>query len=125
MKVKSIILALALTIPLGTVGCAKSTAPTPPVAPGYTSQADQTMGEILAAAHAFYTSVQQQTAAGTMTLSPTEKSAFNAFAATLNGAQIAYLAYHSNPTPTNLSIAQNAVNQVQTQQATLPQPKGN
>ena len=118
---------ILLMVPVAPMGCAKSNSTVPPaaVAPGYQNQADQTMGEVLAAAHAFYNSIQQQSAAGTMTLSPTEKSVFNTFAATLNGAQIAYLAYHGNPTPANLTLAQNAVNQVQAQQAALPQPKGN
>jgi len=117
-----------LTLGLGIgwmIGCTTATAPTPPLAPGYTSQADQTMGEILAGAHSFYTSIQQQSAAGTMTLSATEKQAFNVFAVSLNTAQTVYLAYHANPTAANLAAAQTAVNQVQQQQAALPTPKVN
>src|ERR1017187_3080433 len=88
---------------LAAVGCATATSPTPPLAPGYQNTADQTMGEILAAAHAFYQSIQQQSASGQMTLSATEKQAFNTFGVTLNGAQQVYLAYHGNPTATNLA----------------------
>ncbi len=121
-------LAVLLTIGLAIgwmAGCATPAAPAPPLAPCYTSQSDQTMGEILAGAHAFYTSIQQQSAAGQMTLSATEKQAFNVFAVSLNTAQTAYLTYHAQPTAANLATAQAAVNQVQQQQAALPTPKVN
>ena len=120
---KKFLLILALMVPLA--GCAPVTAPPQPLAPGYQNTADQTMGEILAGAHAFYQSIQQQSAAGTMTLSATEKASFNTFGVTLNGAQAVYLAYHGNPTAANLAAAQTAVNTVQTQQAALPTPKVN
>ena len=116
-------LLIAFTLSLSMLaGCATATSPTPPLAPGYQTQADQTMGEILAGAHAFYQSIQQESANGQMTLSATEKQAFNVFGTTLNGAQSVYLAYHANPTSTTLAAAQSAVNQVQTQQAALPIP---
>ena len=114
---------IAFTLSLSMLaGCATATAPPQPLAPGYSSTADQTMGEILAGAHAFYQSIQQQSASGQMTLSATEKKAFNTFGAALNGAQSAYLAYHGNPTAANLAVAQVAVNNVQAQQAALPLP---
>ena len=101
-------------------GC-KPTTTTPAVlAPGYLSQADQQMGEILSGAHAFYASIQQQTQAGTLTLDATTKQAFNAFGASLNAAQTVYLAYH-NGTATQAQ-AQAAVNTVQSKQAALPLP---
>lgn len=121
---KRLLIALAavlLIAPLSPTACKTASAPVA-VAPGYLSAADQTMGEILAGAHAFYNSVQTQSSNGTMTLTPTEKTAFNTFGTALNSAQIIYLAYHANPTQANLTAAQNAVNQVQTQQAALPQP---
>jgi hypothetical protein len=80
------------------------------------------MGEILAGAHSFYQTIQQESISGQMTLSATEKTAFNAFGVSLNTAQTVYLAYHANPTAANLTIAQSAVNTVQTQQAALPVP---
>ena len=122
---KRILLALALLMILPVSACKQVTTAQLPIAPGYVSTMDQTMGESLAAAHAFYNSIQQQSAAGTMTLSATEKAAFNTFGVTLNGAQTVYLAYHANPTAANETAARNAVNQVQSQQAALPQPKGN
>src|SRR5665213_1663995 len=116
-------LLIAFTLSLSMLaGCATATAPPQPLAPGYSSTADQTMGEILAGAHAFYQSIQQQSASGQMTLSATEKKAFNTFGAALNGAQSAYLAYHGNPTAANLAVAQVAVNNVQAQQSALPLP---
>lgn len=119
MKFKAILLALALTIPLGTVGCkpATSTTPATAVAPGYTSPADQTMGEILAAAHGFYARIQADIAAGTYTPAPAEKTTLNNFASALNSAQIAYLAFHNGVG--SQAAAQAAVNQVQTQQTAL------
>lgn len=96
--------------------------PTTPaqLAPGYQNSADQQMGEILSGAHAFYTSIQQQSAAGTLTLSPDVKQKFNSFAIALNAAQQVYLAYHAG-TATQAQ-AQTAVNTVQTSQNALPLP---
>src|ERR1017187_7341759 len=97
-------LLIAFTLSLSMLaGCATATSPAPRLAQGNQTQADQTMGEILAGAHAFYQSIQQESANGQMTLSPTEKQAFNVFGTTLNGAQSVYLAYHANPTAANLS----------------------
>lgn len=116
-------LALILCIPLiltPVEGC-KTTSTTPAaLAPGYLSQTDQQMGEILAGAHNFYTSIQSQVAAGTLTLNATAKLSFNDFATALNAAQTVYLAYH-NGTAT-VDQAQVAVNTVQSKQAALPLP---
>jgi hypothetical protein len=119
MKMKLVILAMAL--PLMLAGCTPSTV-TPPTAPGYSNSTDQQMGEILAGAHSFYTSIQQQSASGQITLTPTVKLAFNEFGVSLNAAQTVYLAYHANPTAANLAAAQTAVSTVQTKQAALPLP---
>ena len=118
---KKMILILALLVPLA--ACKPVIGPTPPLAPGYLNTTDQTMGEILAGAHSFYTTIQQESASGQMTLSATEKQVFNTFGVTLNAAQTVYLVYHTDPTAANLAAAQMAVNQVQTQQAALPVPK--
>ena len=117
-------LILFLAIPL--MGCPSNTAtPTQPLAPGYQNQTDQTLGETLAAAHRFYLSVQSQSAAGTLVLTPTEKTAFNDFGISLNVADAAYLTYHQTPTAANLVAAQNAVATVQSKQSALPTPGGN
>lgn len=97
-------------------GCNKTTT-TPPTAPGYLNQADQQMGTVLAAAHAFYQQIYTNIQQGTYTPSPTEKTALNQFGNTLNVAQGAYLAYH-NGTGSEVA-AQTAVSQVQAQQAAL------
>ena len=119
---KKVALFLALTIPLGTVGCVQPNSTTPPaaLAPGYQNQADQQMGEILAGAHAFYNSIQQQVASGSLTMTPQVKASFNAFGVTLNGAQTVYLSYHSGAA--TQAQAQTQVNAVQQQQAALPLP---
>jgi hypothetical protein len=100
--------------------CTPSSTPSQVTAPGYSNSTDQQMGEILAGAHAFYTSIQQQSAAGQLALTATEKAAFNDFAVSLNAAQTVYLAYHAG-TATQ-AAAQAAVNTVQTKQAALPTP---
>ena len=100
--------------------CTPTTTTPAQLAPGYQNSADQQMGEILSGAHAFYQSIQQQSQAGTLTLDPTTKSAFNQFGTALNAAQTVYLAYHAG-TATQAQ-AQTAVNQVQSQQAALPLP---
>jgi hypothetical protein len=121
-------------------GCTPSTSPTPtpPLAPGYSNQADQVMGETLAAAHAFYGTIQCETKAmnwsqvfntctpdpnisTVLVLTPTEKTAFNDFGAALNVAQPVYLAYHAG-TATQ-AAAQAAVNTVAQKQSAIQIPQ--
>lgn len=104
-------------------GC-KTATTTQPLAPGYQNMTDQQMGEILAGARNFYTSIQTQSANGTLTLSPTVKASFNDFGVALNSAETVYLAYHASPTAANQAAAQTAVNTVQSKQAALPLPGG-
>lgn len=107
----------------GMVACTpKATNPTTPaqLAPGYQNAADQQMGEILAGAHAFYNRIQQDSASGSLQLTPQEKTAFNAFGVSLNAAQSVYLAYHAG-TATQAQ-AQTAVDKVKSEQAALPLP---
>jgi len=116
MKRFSVVLISAcLLLPIA--GCKTASSPTPPLAPGYQNTADQTIGETLAAAHAFYAQIQADAASGKYPPSDTEKAALNAFGVTLNTAQIAYLAYHTG-TGTE-AAAQAAATQVQTQQTAL------
>ena len=72
---KRLLILAALCLPL--MACTPATT-TPPLAPGYSNSADQQMGEILSGARAFYVSIQQQAAAGTLILTPTVKASFNA-----------------------------------------------
>lgn len=101
-------------------GCTPTTTTPAQLAPGYQNSADQQMGEILAGAHAFYVSIEQQSAGGSLTLTPTVKAAFNDFGVSLNAAQAIYLAYHNGGA--TQAAAQTAVNAVQSKQAALPLP---
>lgn len=115
MKQKLILAAVLMWIAFPTACKTTSTTP-PPLAPGYSNSADQTMGETLAAANAFYKRIQQNVQQGTMTLSANEKTAMNDLATALNIANGTYLAYHSG-TATQAQ-AQTAINTVsQKQQA--------
>ena len=116
---KRIILTLALVSMLPFAGC-KTASTTQPLAPGYHNAADQQMGSILSAARNFYNSIKSQSEAGTLTLTPAVKTAFNDFSISLNAADSVYLAYHGG-TATQAQ-AQAAVNQVQSKQAALPLP---
>lgn len=116
---KKRLIALLFSGALIIAGC-KTTAPTPPLAPGYQNAADQQMGEILAGARSFYSTIQSESAAGKVTLSATEKQAFNTFGVSINAAEAIYLAYHSGSA--TQAAAQTAVNAVQSQQSALPIP---
>lgn len=94
--------------------------PTAPVAAGYLNAQDQQMGKVLAGARNFYTSIQDQVNAKTLTMGDSIKAKFNAFGVTLNAAESIYLAYHQGAA--TQAQAQAAVNQVQTEQAALPLP---
>lgn len=109
---KKLLAVLALSIAMA--GCAKPNSPTPPLAPGYQNTSDQTMGQTLAAANAFYNRIQTDSAAGTVTLSAAEKTALNALATALNIANPTYLAFH-NGTATQ-AAAQSAINDVTAKQ---------
>lgn len=114
---KLALLSIFLALPL--LGCpTAATAPPPPPAPGYLNPADQTMGQVLAGARSFYLTIQQDSLAGKVLLSPAEKLALNDFGRTLNTAEAVYLAFHSN-TATQ-ATAQAAVDQVKLKQAALP-----
>lgn len=104
---------------MGPMGCVKATSTTPAaaLAPGYQNQADQTMGQALVAAHAFYVTIQQDVASGKYTPSPAEKTTLNNFATVLNSAQIVYISYHAG-TATQAQ-AQASVNAVQAQQTAV------
>lgn len=114
----SLILLPLLVLPLAGCPAASSTTPAAALAPGYLNSADQQMGEILAGARTFYVTIQQDSAAGKVALSATEKAAFNDFGTSLNLAEAVYLGYHSG-TATQ-AAAQAAVNTVQTKQSALP-----
>lgn len=97
-------------------GCKAATV-TQPLAPGYSSQADQTIGQTLAAARGYYGRIQTDVAAGTYKPGAAEFTAYQAFGQSINTAEAAYLAYHGGTG--TLAAAQTAANKVSTQQAAL------
>jgi len=122
-KILSIALLLSLAcLPVLILSGCKTSA-TVPLAPGYQNAADQQMGEILAGARSFYTTIQSESASGKMVLSATEKTAFNDFGAAINAAEQVYLGYHAGTS--TQAQAQAAIDAVKTKQAALPTPGGN
>lgn len=124
MKFKKLLTALVLSFtlvlaPVALTGCAAKTAqtPTPPLAPGYINQADQQMKAILDGATAFYNSIQKKSDSGEVILSKAEKDAFNSLGVSINIAQPIYLAFHNGAG--SQQAAQNAVNQVQSNQSAV------
>jgi hypothetical protein len=107
-------LLLCLLLP---IGCATATAPTPPLAPGYTNSTDQNLGATLAAADAFYNKLQADQKAGTFTPTAAEVTALNALQQALSVANPIYLAYHNGTG--SLAAAQSAVANVSTAQTNV------
>lgn len=91
------LLAMSLLASSGLIGCASATSTTPPVAlaPGYTSQFDQTAGQALAAAHALVSKATADYPTLTSAQQATEKPILNAFVAAVNAADTVYLAFHA------------------------------
>ncbi len=112
-RFEAMILALVLLAPMGVTGC-KTAATAPPLAPGYLNQADQTMGQALAGAEAFYQKIQLQSATGLVQLSDGEKAVLNKLGTAINAADPLYLAYHNGQG--TQAAAQAAVDQVTTAQ---------
>lgn len=95
---KRIILALCLLAPMAPIlGCPSATTTTPPtaLAPGYTSQFDQTAGQTLAAAHALVSKATADYPSLTPAQQATEKPILNAFVLAVNTADSVYLAFHA------------------------------
>ena len=111
---------------IGIAGCTpQSTVPTPPLAPGYQNPQDQNIGQTLSAMHQFYNTLADEAKAGTFVPSQQEKTALNDFAAALNIAQSAYIAYH-NGLGSEVQ-AQALTNEAQSKQLAVQAmlPKGN
>jgi hypothetical protein len=116
--ISKLIMVCALGVSLS--GCTpKSTSTTPPaaLAPGFSSQADQTMDQVLVGGKQFYTDIQAKVVAGTYVPAASEKAALNTFASALNTAQVVYIAFHAG-TATQAQ-AQAAVDTVTAQQTAL------
>jgi len=106
-----VIFALCLLLPMG---CATATAPSVPLAPGYTTPFDQTAGQTLAAAHALVSKATTDYPTLTPAQQSTEKPILNAFVTAVNTADSVYLAFH-NGTATQAQV-QTQLNAVQTAQ---------
>lgn len=113
---KLALLSIFLALPLLT-GCPSSvTAPTPPLASGYSGTPDQQMGATLKGADGYYKTIQCETQGmnwkpssptspagcvsdpnitSPLVLSATEKTAMNDLMTALNAANLAYTSYHS------------------------------
>lgn len=103
------ILALSLML---TAGCKKNTVPQP-LAPGYSTQADQQLGQLLSSARSFYLSFEKGVTSGQYIETAQEKMAFQQFSVALNAADAAYVAYHAGTG--TFAAAQTAGTQVQNQ----------
>lgn len=135
MKLRLHHLALLLILPL-MFGCVKTSSTTTPIAlaPGYTSQADQTLGQSLAAVTAFrdqeklrYTCQSTDQLAGkapclTDAQKATEKPYLNSLIEATNLANVTYVAFHSGTS--TLAQAQSALAAAQNAQAGLLSSQG-
>ena len=133
---KKILLAIALCMPISLAGCHVTAAtPVATLAPGYSSETDAQMGQVLKGARSFYSTVQCETKGlnwnavaslcvadpnitSPLVLSVAEKAAFNDFGKSLNLAETVYVAYHAG-TATQAD-AQADVNIVLSKQNSLP-----
>lgn len=119
---KLALLSIFLALPL--LGCPSATSTTPPaaLAPGYTSQADQTLGQSLAALDAFVMQEKINYAQLTVAQQTPEKPFLNALIDAANVADAAYLAFHANTG--TLAAAQTDLSNALTAQGKLTAAKG-
>ncbi|MDE2101615.1 MAG: hypothetical protein KGL39_30495 [Patescibacteria group bacterium] len=84
---------LALCLMMGCKAATTTTAPSA-LAPGYTSQWDQTTGQTLSSLHAFALKASADYATLTPTQQAMERNALDAFIAAVNTADAMYMAFH-------------------------------
>lgn len=98
-------------------GCVTASSTTPPaaLAPGYLNSVDQTLGQSLAAFHAFALKATADYTSLTPAQQALEKAPLNAFVLAVNTADTLYLAYHQG-TATQQQV-QTAVTNASTAQA--------
>lgn len=140
-RIGALALIFGMGIAVGLLGCKTNTV-TAPLAPGYQNSADQKIGQTLAGANWFYTSVQCSTlgqgfsqtthacdptvAVQKYTPAAAEKTALNELSLAINTANAIYLQYHNGQA--TLQQAQDAVNNVSAKQtsaeAVVPQSVG-
>lgn len=103
------------------VGCATATAPPVPLAPGYSSPADQTLGQSLAAVNGFVNQEKINYAAKPPATQAAEKAYLNSLIDATNIANVAYVAFHAGTQ--TLAQAQAALTTAQNSQAVLAAQK--
>ena len=118
MKLRTLALSLLL-LPL--LGCPAANSPTPPLAPGYSSPADQTLGQSLAALNAFVMQEKINYAQLTVAQQAPEKAVLNALIDATNIANQAYTNFHAGTG--TLATAQANLQTAQTAQANLATKK--
>jgi hypothetical protein len=120
---KRILLSILLTAPF-LAGCPSATTTTPPaaVAPGYTSSADQTLGESLAAVNAFVNQEKINYAGEPPVQQGTEKPYLNGLITATNLANASYQAFHAGTQ--TIAQAQAALTAAQAAQANLAAANG-
>lgn len=119
MKRLSLILLLALPL----TGCPSANTTTPPaaIAPGYSSPADQTLGQSLAAVVAFTNQEKANFAALPTAKQDAERPYLNSLIMAVNAADSAYLAFHAGTQ--SITQAQAALSKAQSAQTALVNQK--
>lgn len=123
MKLRRFHLVLFLALPL-MFGCVKTTSTTTPIAlaPGYSSQADQTIGQALAAVTAFRDQEKINYAGLSPSQQAVERPYLNSLIDASNLANTTYIAFHSGTA--TLAQAQSALTAAQNAQTALAASKG-
>lgn len=113
-----------LPLALVLIGCPSATSTTPPtaLAPGYSSPADQTLGQSLAALNGFVNQEKINYAALSPALAAAEKPYLNTLIDATTVANAAYLAFHQGTQ--TLAQAQASFITAQTAQSNLAAQKG-
>lgn len=119
------ILALTLCLCMAPIlGCpsATTTTPTAALAPGYSSQVDQTLGQTLGALSAFVTNEKRNYNELSVERQAPEKPYLNTLIEAVNVANATYLAFHQGTT--TLAQAQTELLKAETAQSALVAQKG-
>lgn len=119
---KATLLALALCIPMLGCGAVQTTTPPAALAPGYSSAADQTVGEGLAAVNSFVKQEVINYNAMTAAQQAPERTTLNALISATDLANAAYTAFHAGTG--TLPAAQTALTTAQNAQTALAASKG-
>lgn len=121
MKLALLSIFLALPLMAG-CGAVQSTTPPAALAPGYSSAADQAVGEGLAAVNSFVNQEKINYASMNSAQQGVEKTTLNTLITATNIANTAYTAFHAGTG--TLPAAQSALTTAQNDQASLTAAKG-